>query len=439
MAFQSSPYRTQEGLGLWESRGKVAAVGVGVSPQDRRWDEKPETSLGAYGILSVQKALDDAGLTVDDIDGVVSDQGGLGGPWAPRPIPPAFAAAYQPTPDDPEDGLSKVTADWLIRNMGMKNTKYVDSHHHALGWTLTMAIEAVAQGKANYCVVVRALNNYEGRYGQGGAAAADMARGNNQWDMPWGWSGPSMESDPFQRYLWKYNQTHDKLGAFAVNNRRNGLMNPISYYYQNRQDTLTMEDYLSGRWVAEPLNLYDCDLPTMVVGAFILTTAERAKDLKQPPAYVLGHMNNDFSERGAIRSNILTLEEEEDMAAHGARKLYEASGLAAKDINAPNLYDGYINFTMFWLEGFGYGGVKKGEALDFIQGGNIAIEGPYPLNPSGGNNGTGRGHGIAHYHDAILQVQGRAGALQVKNANISIGNSTRPPSSGAIMFGRHPD
>ena len=111
----ASVYRDKEGLGVWEHRGKVAAVGIGQAPIDRRWDEKLETSLGAYSIIAVQQALDDAGISRDDIDGVVTTPDGMGDLWAPRPY---FAPPY-----DSEDGITKVSAEWLTKQMGLKNVK----------------------------------------------------------------------------------------------------------------------------------------------------------------------------------------------------------------------------------------------------------------------------------------------------------------------------
>src|SRR6266581_3137272 len=99
------------GLGVWEHRGKVAVAGVGHSPVERRWDEQLEHSLGAYSILAAERAMADAGISPDEIDGVISGPGPLGDNWATRPF-------FDP-PYDTEDGLTKVTAEWLARGLDL--------------------------------------------------------------------------------------------------------------------------------------------------------------------------------------------------------------------------------------------------------------------------------------------------------------------------------
>ena len=107
--------RSKEGLGVWEHKGKVAVSGYGHSPVERRWDENVEHSLGAMSILAAEKALEDCGLSKDDVDGIVSAPGPLGDNWGPRPF-------FEP-PYDSEDGLTKVTAEWLAKNGGFKKVE----------------------------------------------------------------------------------------------------------------------------------------------------------------------------------------------------------------------------------------------------------------------------------------------------------------------------
>ena len=116
--------RDKDGLGVWEHRGKVAVAGVGHSPVDRRWDEvSMDKTLGAYSILACQKAMDEAGVTADQIDGVIccdshiaGGSGGTASQWAPRPY---FAPPY-----DSEWGLTLINAQWLIAQLGLKNVRF---------------------------------------------------------------------------------------------------------------------------------------------------------------------------------------------------------------------------------------------------------------------------------------------------------------------------
>jgi len=423
----ASIYRDKEGLGVWEHRGKVAVVGVGHSPADRRWDESLETSLGAYSIIAVKNALDDAGLTADQIDGVVAVPSGLGGPWG---------GPYFDPPYDSEDGLSGVSADWIIKNYGLPNVNF---SMHAPGCTsnaMCVAAQSVGDGQAKTLLVLRATGNNPGRYGQYGAANEDAASGNAQWTNPWGWQLIPQIAFGFEEYTRKYGSNHDKMAPFVVNARSNGLLFPEGYYAQHRPEGLTVEDYLSSRWICKPMNINDCDLPIQAVVAYVMTTAERAKDMKQKPVYVLGHSSNIPK----VRSSVQTLEETEASAASIAKKAYEGSGLSPRDLDIFNLYDGFTLFFQYYLEAYGWHGVGKGEAHDFYAG-DISIKGPHPVMPSGGNNGAGRTR-FWHWTDSIQQLQGRAGARQVtiKAETAAVGGPTPGPARGDYMiFSTSPD
>src|SRR4051794_666717 len=119
--------RDRDGLGVWEHRGKVAVAGFGHSPVDRRWDGVSlDQTIGAYSMLACKKAMDDAGVTADQIDGVICCDSHIAGPsggsasrWAPRP--------YFEPPYDSELGLTLVNAEWLIKTMGLRNAKFAPS------------------------------------------------------------------------------------------------------------------------------------------------------------------------------------------------------------------------------------------------------------------------------------------------------------------------
>ena len=422
-------YRSKEGMGVWEHRGKVAAVGIGMSPTARRWDGNLENSLGAWGMIAVQNCLDDAGVSIDDIDGVVTCPVGMGGPWGPRPY---FAPPY-----DTEDGLSGMSADWLVQNMGMKNVRFTSHGPGCIANAMCVGAQAVGDGLANNLLVVRASGNLEGRYGHevNNPNAGDTIGGAGQWDRPYGFSGgPEQVAYVFDQYCRKYGSNHDRMAPFVVNQRRNGLMMPEGYYAQHRPDVFTLEDYLTGRWIWKPMSINDCDLPIQTAAAFLFTTAERAKDMKQPPAYVLNHA----SHRARPRSSSATLEEYEKSTSMLARQMYEGAGLTPSDLDVFNPYDGFALFTQYYLEAFQWHGVKRGEAHDFYAG-DISVEGPHPFMPSGGNNGSGRTRWW-HYIDAIQQLQGRAGQRQVKvRAETSVAGGPMPMGGDWMFFGKSPD
>ncbi len=423
--------RTSEGQGLWEHRGKVALVGWGQSHIERRWDDVSlDRSCGGLSKEACLKAISDAGLSIDDIDGLMtSSETRAEQTWAPRP--------YFDPPYDTEDGLTKASAGWIQKQLGFKNIKYSESEAPYIGPMMGMAAQAVGDGMADYLLVWYPMVNLDGRYGHNNPVNnREEAQGNNAFTLPWGYQGGAMFNNlvTFQQYCQRYGTTHEALAPFVINQRRNGLLTPWSYYALHEPYQLTREDYLNGRLIEEPMVVYDCDRPVMTCAAFIFTTAERAKSLRQTPVYVLNHTQNAI--RG--RSSMTTLDEMQEATRHLARKMWEGSGLGPDDVDIFNPYDGYATFTQTFLEGFQWHGVKEGEAHDFYAG-DIRVEGPHPFLSSGGNLGTGRTRSALHT-DSIEQLRGTAGARQVSvKADIAIAGSNTPDACGLMMYSKHPD
>ena len=432
MTTQNAPasmYRSTEGLGVWEHRGKVAAVGVGHSLTTRRWDGKAETCVGANSILALRNAIEDAGVSPDQIDGLVlAAETTTGAHWPEgQPVPMDVVNAFNPT-DDPLDGIAKLSAEWLLKNMPeLVNVKFTMYGPTCMSNAIVVAAQAVGEGSSHTCLVLKGWHNLEGRYNQSGISAVDtvpgtfaLAPGRTLWGAP-GSYGTALQ---FAEYCRKYGKTHDMMAPFMENSRKNGLRFPEGYWAQHRPEELTEEDYLAARWIAKPASLFDNDIPIMVSGAYLFTTAERAKDMKQKPVYILNHA----SSRGLQRSVLPTLDEVEAETASTGRKIYEGAGITAADLSFENMYDGFSLFHQFHVEGLGYRGIKNGEALDFYQT-DISIEGPNPILPSGGNIGSGRSRFWMHT-DCIQQLQGRAGARQLTGVKPEIGVSGGPMPMG---------
>jgi acetyl-CoA acetyltransferase len=437
-------YRTKEGLGIWKGKGNVVAVGIGVSPTTRRWDWNPETSVGSWSIIALRRAMEDAGVKPEEVDGLVMAQDTTTGyfPWPPgfppgRDIIGEMSRRFKPT-DDPKDGIAQLSAEWILQNMPeLKNVKFTMYAPTCMANCVVVAEEAVARGLTNTCLVLKGWHNFEGRYYVGrGTAAEGTASGRQKWTLPWGTVSCYQTAMQFQRYLDKYGKTHDMNANFVINSRRNGLLFPEGYFYQHRPEPITKEDYLRARWIAKPANLFDNDMPTCVSGAFLYTTAERARNMKQKPVYILNHA----SDRTPARSLMYSLEEVEEIAARNARKMYEGAGITARDLSFENLYDGFSEFHLFHLEGLGFAGIKRGEGLDFYQSEDISIEGPHPVSPSGGNIGSGRSRFWNHI-DCLQQIQHRAGKRQVTGVKteVAVCGGYFPYGGNFMVYGASPD
>ena len=247
--------RDRDGLGVWEHRGKVAVAGVGHSPVDRRWDGvSMEKTLGAYSILACQKAMDEAGVTPDQIEGVVccdshiaGGSGGSASQWAPR--------SYFSPPYDSEWGLTLINAQWLIEQLRLPNVKFAPTGVPTISEMVGMAAQAVGDGLCHTCLVIYPTGNLEGRYRRGGENADDYARGARQWTAPWGNHGGNdfINIFPHNQYCLKYGGKHDDLAPFVVNQHRNGLLTPWGYNVTHTVPQLAIADYVNSRYIPEPI------------------------------------------------------------------------------------------------------------------------------------------------------------------------------------------
>ena len=426
--------RNRDPLPKWEHRGKVALAARGHSPTDRRWDgESMDKTLGAYTIIAARAAIEDAGIRPEDVDGIITSPGGqpggapIGDTWGP--VRPFFDSPYHS-----EDGLTQVTAEWLKWQMPeLKNVKYMMSHGDTIWNLMGLAAQLVGDGRCQVALVTYPTGNLAGRYHQN---PDTRARGPAQWSSPWGW-GLSGQGFTFEQYCRKYGSNHDRMAPFVVTEHENGLLWEPSYYAQHEREPFTTEDYLNGRWVAQNLSIFDCDRPVQCSAAYIVTTAERAKDMRHKPVYFLEHTESAFQPRSLVQD----LDDTEAFTDTQAKRFYQASGLKPDDIDLFGPYDGFAVFTQYFIEAFQWRGVKRGEAHD-LYAGDISRDGPNPLNTGGGNMGTGRMR-TAYFSDPLEQLQGRAGPRQVKmkggRPEVAVTHGVLPGNAATIALSTSPD
>ena len=370
----------------WSGKGRVAFVGVGYSPLARN----TEVSLGSFAETAIARALDDAGLSPKDIDGLST-----------YPSP-----AYRGAPQ--REGIDLVGPEYVLANIRPGLVRwYADLNSGMAVGAIVQSAFALIAGACDYVLVWRALPQATAQARTQGPASA---AGASAFTLPYGAASPlQWHALAYRHYLLRYGQQPDKMAAFVVNSRRNATLNPDAYF---RDRPIGMQDYLASRMVSDPLRLLDCDIPLQGCVALLMTTAERARDLRQKPAYLAGFAMNSLARPPVIDYTQL---DHYESGRETSEALWQSAGLGAGDMGAAMLYDGFSPSTLYWLESAGFCG--RGEALDFIQNGRIAIEGEMPVNTFGGSLCQGRLHGMGHAAEAVLQATGRAQARQAKRAD----------------------
>ena len=387
---------------MWDNRCKIAVSGVGFSKATRL----AETPLAAHAVEAVKAAVADSGLKLSDIDGLST-----------YPELPA-------TGHTEVDGISIVSVNCMMAMLKLPNlTWHIQVGSVNIGGAVQQAVNALLAGVCKYAVVWRAMHNPKGTYQN---LPGQYAAGATQFTGPYGFGGPGQGmAVAYTRYLEKNNQTRDKMATLAVTQRKHGLLNPHSYF----KVPLTREDYFDSRMVAYPFCLYDCDIPVQGAVAIVLTTAERARDLKPTPAYLAGYGERlHFEVAGRIGSLASYMEG----GRSSAKLTWERSGFAPKDVDVAQIYDGFSASVIYGLESYGF--CKEGEALDFIQDGRMELDGELPLNTFGGSLSTGRIHGLWHIIEGVLQASGRAGERQVKDVNVSFVGASAPIVTGTTFI-----
>ena len=387
---------------------QVAIVGTGFSPITRRAD----VSLGQLAVESCRRAVEDAGLTFEDIDGVSN-----------YPQPSGLGVGNN-------DGFDIVTSAFITRTAPLRNLRWSSSiTQGTVTSALTQAVHAVAAGACNHAVVFRAMHSPKGQFG---ISNTRVAVDDNQFVAPYGFGNiVMMWALIYSRYMAKYGHTREKHATFIVNNRKNAALNPEAVFFDK---PIGRDDYLTNTMVSDPLSYLDCDMPVDGCGAVVVTSAERARDLPVTPVYVTGCSALGIPYQ---HSPVFSLDNFLESGRQLTRTTWENAGMGPEDIDSLNLYDGFSFMPLLWLEMFGFCG--EGEAGDFIQEGRIEIGGSHPLNTSGGALGMGRLHGTPQLIEAVRQIQGRCGPRQIANCETALvhaGSSLH--ASGACVLSKNP-
>jgi len=355
-------------------RDRAAIIGVGYTD----FMKNSGVSTLALALRAISAACDDAGISFKDLDGVATHR----------------------VSDSVQGAV-------VLNALGMRDPKfYVDqfgggsASHTVVG----QAAMAVATGVADYVVCWRAINaRSEFRMGGTGRPPPDVVE--FQYQTPYGYATPPQQfASMASAYMARYGATREDFGRVAIRQRDNASRNERAMM----RTPITMDDYLSSRWIVEPLCLFDCCLETDAAIAVVVTSAARARDARHTPVLVSG--------AGWGGGHTLYSNHREDLtvsaAADMSKRLYAMAGVGPSDIDVGCIYDAFTPLVLVGLEDYGF--CAKGEAGAFV------AEGSFPFNPHGGHLSAGYVHGINHIAEAVEQLRGNAGARQVAGAEVAL-------------------
>lgn len=373
-------------------KDKCAIVGIGETEYSRD-SGRSELSLA---VEASTKAIEDAGLKPNNIDGIVR-----------------FA-------------VDSTTEEEMIASLGISELTFYDELGYAGsagGGLVTHAVMAVATGMAKNVLLYRAMNGRSGRRYGAGQVTGRRGQGQSAFAEPYGLLVPGQLLAMYaRRHMHEYGTTSAQFGAVAVACRRHANMNPRAVMHDR---LLTLEDHQNSRIIHAPFHLFDCCLETDGGAAIVVTSAERAKDLRHPPAYVMAAAQTlvpPIWERGVLSQTSAPLT---------APRLFDMAGVSPKDIDVAQIYDHFTAPVIFALEGYGF--CKMGEGGPFVEDGRIEIGGDLPVNTSGGHLSEAYVHGVNHMVEGVRQLR-RASTAQVPDAELALVDASE--GVGALILRR---
>ncbi|MGZ4517130.1 MAG: lipid-transfer protein [Mycobacteriaceae bacterium] len=382
--------------------GKAAIVGIGATDFSKN-SGRSELRLAAEAITA---ALDDAGLTPGDVDGLTS-----------------FT-------------MDTNTEIAVARAVGIPSLTFFSRIHYGGGAacaTVQQGAMAVATGVADVVVAYRAFNERSGmRFGQvrGDLVAQENSSGtDNAFSYPHGLGTPaSFVAMIAQRYMHMSGATSEDFGRIAVADRKHAANNPNAFFYGK---PITLQEHQDSRWIAEPLHLLDCCQESDGGVAPVITSPERAKDLRQTPAIITaaaqGSGTDQYIMTSYYRDALTGLPE---MGLVG-QQLWEQSGITPQDVKMAVLYDHFTPYALMQLEELGFCG--RGEAKDFIADGAIELGGRLPLNTHGGQLGEAYIHGMNGIAEGVRQIRGTSVNQVPGDAPVLVTAGTGVPTSALVL------
>ena len=375
----------------------TAIVGIGQTSFGKGLEDS-ELSLACQ---AVSMALDDCGIAPSEVDGM---------------------ASFTMEPNREVD---------VARNVGLGDITWFSQVGYGGGagcGVVTQAAMAVATGQAEVVVAWRARKRAS-KASRPWANVAQRLEDNSQFSRPWGLLRPVDEiAILMRRYMHEYGATRDHLANVALAFRKHANRNPNATMYER---TLSREEYMNGRWISEPLCLFDNCLETDGALAVVVVSAERAKDLPQVPAYVHAGAQGIPPQHNTM-TNYFNDDPLMGPSWAAAKQLWKYSDFGPDDVKVAQLYDAFSPLIPLSLEGYGFCG--RGEGADFTDGG--ALEWPngrLPTNTAGGGMSEAYVHGFNLVLEGVRQIRGTS-TSQVENADVSLVTSGEGVPTSALLL-----
>lgn len=399
-------------------KDEAAIVGIGATEYYKRGESWPltETELAAQSILA---ALDDAGLTIKDLDGFA-----------------LYSASVDPANLGAMLGVPEIRFAATLTSGG-----------GGCAGSLGLGAAAIHSGQAECVVSVMTLQQANRRLGGtrtgGGGDMASMASsggpyGSGAVDPVIGYIANAGLMSPghsfsllTQRHMHEYGTTREHLAHVAINQRANAITRPTAL----QTEPMTMDDYFNARMISDPLCLFDYTMESDGSVAAVMTSADRAKDLKQPPVYIMSSAHGGAGRWGTAIFTWFQMPDEY-FASSGhrpvAKRMYEMAGIGPDDVDVACLYDHFSPLVIMQLEDYGFCGI--GEGGPFVAEGNTKLDGKIPTNPHGGHLSEAYIIGMTHVREAVEQLRGQA-VNQIEGAEIALvsGGPAGLPVSGTLL------
>lgn len=372
-------------------RREVAIVGVYQTEQAPRIDR----SSISLQLEALKGALDDAGLTMADVDAIHPGQ------QREAPVKTGVPDPYM----------------FWAEQLGKKPLGLIEFGHQ--GGVLPKMAMAISAGMCEVAVFLHGSANYRGRNPAKGEAPTKPPR-VNEWDFGiWGLYMSPWYSLWAHRYMHEFGVTSEQLAEVAVTMRYHATLNPASV--MGKRGPITVQDVVNSRMIADPLHLLDCCLDNDGGYAIVMTSAERAKDLKKKPVYILGGAESIYID-GYLNIPDPWFDQKGGAVRRATDRAFAMSGVTRDDIDVAGLYDCYTITLIRDLEEMGF--CKIGEGADFVHEGHIRLGGKMPTNTHGGLlscSHCGNPNGM-HVIDVVKQLRGNEvePVRQVKGAKIGI-------------------